>query len=50
MKTITKSVSLLNRLLLSNIKIESKVEETLKILVKKIESLGVFVCIGNPFN
>ncbi|MDR3112523.1 MAG: ImmA/IrrE family metallo-endopeptidase [Elusimicrobiota bacterium] len=45
------AVNLLNKLLLSDtIELSSKVDDTFKILVKKIESLGVFVSIGNSYN
>jgi Zn-dependent peptidase ImmA (M78 family) len=47
---IKKAVNLLNKLLLSDIKLKPKAEDTLKILVKKIETLGAFVSIGNSFN
>ncbi|MDR3256416.1 MAG: ImmA/IrrE family metallo-endopeptidase [Endomicrobium sp.] len=47
---IKTAVNSLNRLLLTDIKLKPKTDDTLKALVKKIESLGVFVSIGNSFN
>ncbi|MDR3195267.1 MAG: ImmA/IrrE family metallo-endopeptidase [Endomicrobium sp.] len=47
---IKTAVNSLNSLLLTDIKLKPKADDTLKALVKKIESLGVFVSIGNSFN
>jgi Zn-dependent peptidase ImmA (M78 family) len=48
--SIDEVVSTLNKILLSDIEMHSKAENSLKTLIKKIESLGVFISIGNSFN
>jgi Zn-dependent peptidase ImmA (M78 family) len=48
--SIDEVVSALNKILLSDIEMHSKAENSLKTLTKKIESLGVFISIGNSFN
>ncbi|MCA6071623.1 MAG: XRE family transcriptional regulator [Endomicrobium sp.] len=48
--SIDEVVSTLNKILLSDIEMHSKAENSLKTLTKKIESLGVFISIGSSFN
>ncbi|MDR3256749.1 MAG: ImmA/IrrE family metallo-endopeptidase [Endomicrobium sp.] len=47
---VKKAVQSINDLLLSENRLKPKAEESLKFLVEKIESLGIFVSIGNSFN
>lgn len=47
---INKAVTLLSNLLISNDKLKLKAEDNRKIIINKIENLGVFISLGNSFN
>lgn len=49
-QSINSVVNYINRLLLSDIKIKEDTEKTFKLLLSKIENLGVFVSIANSYN